>query len=106
MKEITQECEGSDVEAWKRLAARNPRVLDIQRNPTGWHALDLHARTLLIRADGKRVLEFKSENPRSGTETLRQRILAKCYAVDHPFVAEPVEVPVGELVVQPLVPRI
>lgn len=96
----------------QELAMRSPAVTDTRGNPTGWHIYDLDNYSLLLRADGGQVIEFRNPNPRSGTEALRTRMIARHYAVDYPFQGnQPKEIPIQtegteHLIVQPLYAKV
>lgn len=88
----------------RKLSARAPSVLTLRKHETGWKAVPVANGdgTVLVSSDGNKAVPFFSTNLRSGTEALRQAVLAQCYAIDNPYV---VDLPKGELVVKPLCSR-
>lgn len=85
----------------RSIAKKAPPMLDIHGRETGWKAVPVENGdgTVLVSIDGKTAVQFFNPERGSGTEAFRQRVLAQCYAIDHPYVAER---PLGELVVAPL----
>ena len=79
-------------------AALAPVVRDLQGKPVGWRIAMRDNGATLISPDGKQMVKFWAADERSGSEALRQKVLAQAWAIDNPLqtpaeAAAPEEVP-------------